>query len=113
MGEPEAVDIPLLTTQDAIAEVRRWLEAEQVDPERVFAQTGDQIIRYKDLIMHLEHDTPDGQLLRFAISRGRIMRNERRRATEALFQIRPTPVSGEAGDCPSDAPPPDDTTPSA
>ncbi len=104
-------DIPLVSTEDAIAEVRRWLDAEQVDPERIFTQMGDQVIRYKDLIDCLERDTPDGRLLRFAISRGRLMRAERGRAFQHLVQIAPPPVA--AGKPPAEPTSSDGTTPAA
>ncbi|HWT79579.1 MAG TPA: hypothetical protein VN648_12410 [Candidatus Methylomirabilis sp.] len=85
-------DIPLLSKNDAIAEVRRWLEEEQVDPEKIFAAFGETTIRYKDLLHHLEQETADGRLLRLAISRGRLMKQSRRQETETLLQIisRPT-----------------------
>ncbi|MGE5850337.1 MAG: hypothetical protein ACM362_09445 [Candidatus Methylomirabilota bacterium] len=87
MEEPDPDDIPLLTKDEAIAEVRRWLEVDQVDPERIFAAFGDTTIRYKDLIPHLEQETRDGKLLLFAISRGRVMKRRRDREMEALLQI--------------------------
>ncbi len=80
-------DIPLLTKHEAIAEIRRWLEVEKVDPEKIFAAFGETTIRYKDLIPHLEEDTPDGKLLLFAISRGRAMKKSRDRELEAMLQI--------------------------
>ena len=85
-------EIPLVSKDEAIAEVRRWLEVEKIDPERVFTAMGDQVVRYKDLVAHLERETPDGQLLRFAISRGRVMASERRQAQQALFQIASAPT---------------------
>ncbi len=87
MEEPDRDEIPLLTKDEAIAEVRRWLEVEQVDPEKIFAAFGEMTIRYKDLIPHLEQDTPDGSLLRLAISRGRVMKKTRNREMEAMLQI--------------------------
>ena len=74
------------------AEVRRWLEEEQVDPEKIFAAFGETTIRYKDLLHHLEQETADGRLLRLAISRGRLMKQPRRQEMETLLQIisRPT-----------------------
>jgi hypothetical protein len=110
--EPQDLDdIPLLSKEEAIAEVRRWLEVEKVDPERVFTQTGDQVIRYKDLVACLEQDTPDGKLLRFAISRGRAMKSERSRALQHLLHIiAPVPT---AGGPPADPTSSDGTTPSA
>ncbi|HTX51814.1 MAG TPA: hypothetical protein VMD08_00285 [Candidatus Baltobacteraceae bacterium] len=83
---PES-DIPLVSTKDAIAEVQQWLEVEGMDPERVFASTGDQVIRYKDLIGHLRRGTPDGVMLRFAISRGRMIRRERAETFNQLLTI--------------------------
>lgn len=90
-------DIPLLTKEEAIAEVHRWLEVEKVDPEKIFATFGKTTICYKDLISHLEQETPDGMLLRLAISRGRVMKKTRDRELEALLQIiSPPPPSGTA-----------------
>jgi hypothetical protein len=83
----EQDDIPLVSVEEAIAEVRQWLEADGVDPEGVFTAMGDQVVRYKELEYHLRSGTPDGRLLRFAISRGRAMRAERRQATARLLQI--------------------------
>jgi hypothetical protein len=90
-------EIPLLSQAEAIAEVRRWLEIEKVDPERIFSAAGDQVIRYKDLVGHLEKDTPDGKLLRFAISRGRLMKNERSRTLQSLLHIAPSPAAEDGG----------------
>ena len=89
MGQEETQqdEIPLLTKEEAIAEVRRWLEVEKVDPERIFATSGETTIRYKDLIHHLEEETPDGKLLLFAISRGRAMKESRDQEMQALLQI--------------------------
>jgi hypothetical protein len=92
MGEDDSSDIPLVSTEEAIAEVRRWLDLEGMDPEAVFTATGDQTVRYKDLIAHLEQETPDGRLLRFAISRGRGMKQERGQALRSLLQIAPPPI---------------------
>jgi len=80
-------EIPLLTKEEAIAEVRRWLEEDKVDPEKIFAASGETTIRYKDLIQHLEQETPDGKLLLFAISRGRVMKKSRDQKMEELLQI--------------------------
>jgi hypothetical protein len=93
----EREEIPLLTKDEAIAEVRRWLEVEQTDPEKIFAAFGETTIRYKDLIAHLEQDTPDGKLLLFAISRGRVMKRTRDREIESLLQIigQPPPAGEE------------------
>jgi len=110
--EPQDLDgIPLVSKEEAIAEVRRWLEVEKVDPERVFTQTGDQVVRYGDLVAHLEQDTPDGTLLRFAISRGRVMKSERSGTLQHLLLIAPSPAA--AGGPPADPTSSDGTTPSA
>jgi hypothetical protein len=87
MHDTEDHGIPLLTKEEAIAEVRRWLEEEKVDPEKIFAAFGETTIRYKDLLLHLERDTPDGKLLLFAISRGRLMKRSRAQEMQALLQI--------------------------
>ena len=87
MEPPDLDDIPQVTKEEAIAEVRRWLDVEKVDPDRIFTQMGDQVIRYGDLVARLEQDTLDGKLLRYAISRGRIMKTERSRALQHLLQI--------------------------
>lgn len=90
--EPKDQDeIPLLTKEEAIAEVRKWLEVEQVDPERIFAASGEATIRYKDLIFHLEQETPDGKLLLFAISRGRLIKQTRDQEFQALLRIAAPP----------------------
>ena len=90
-------EIPLLTREQAIAQVRRWLEVEKTDPEKIFAAFGETTIRYKDLIAHLEQDTPDGKLLLFAISRGHVMKRTRDREMESLLQIiGQPPPPGEA-----------------
>jgi hypothetical protein len=80
-------EIPLLSKEEAIAEVRKWLEVEKVDPERIFATSGDTTIRYKQLISHLEQETPDGKLLLFAISRGRLIKQTRDQELQALLDI--------------------------
>jgi hypothetical protein len=95
MEDAERNDIPLLSKEEAIAEVRRWLEVERVDPERVFAAFGETTIRYKDLIPHLEQETPDGGVLLFAISRGRAMKTSRDQEMEALLQIIAPPPPGK------------------
>jgi hypothetical protein len=82
-------------SEQATAEVRRWLEAEKVDPEKIFAASGETTIRYEDLVHHLEEETPDGKLLLFAISRGRAMKKTRDREMEALFQIITPPPKPE------------------
>jgi hypothetical protein len=97
MEPQELDDISLVSTEEAIAEVRRWLEVDKVDPERIFAQTGDQVIRYGDLVAHLEQETSDGKILRFAISRGRVMKSERSRALHDLLQIASAPATPHGG----------------
>ncbi len=87
MQDPKDDEIPLLTKEEAIAEVRRWLEEDKVDPEKIFAASGEMTIRYKDLIQHLEQETPDGKLLLFAISRGRVMKRSRDQEMQAFLQI--------------------------
>jgi hypothetical protein len=87
MQDPKDDEIPLLTKEEAIAEVRRWLEEDKVDPEKIFAASGETTIRYKDLIQHLEQETPDGKLLLFAISRGRVMKRSRDQEMKELLQI--------------------------
>ncbi|HSD51080.1 MAG TPA: hypothetical protein VLG48_06690 [Candidatus Methylomirabilis sp.] len=95
MEEHDREEIPLLTKDEAIAEVRRWLEVEQVDPEKIFAAFGETTIRYQDLIPHLEQETPDGKLLLLAISRGRVMKRRQDRELEALLQIISPPAPPE------------------
>jgi len=90
-----ADEIPLLSKDEAIAEVRRWQEVEKVDPERIFAASGEATIRYKDLIHHLEQETPDGKLLLFAISRGRRMTQSRQREMQRLLQVIAPPPKPE------------------
>lgn len=110
MEPQDCDDIPLVSKEDAIAVVRRWLDAEKVDPERVFTQMGDRVIRYKDLVACLEQDTPDGTLLRFAIARGRVMKSERSRALRQLLATTPSPPP--AGGASADPASSDGTTPS-
>ena len=88
-------EIPLLGKEEAIAVVRRWLEKDKVDPEKIFAASGDTTIRYKDLLQHLEQGTPDGKLLLFAISRGRLMKQSREQQMQALLQISSRPPKPE------------------
>jgi hypothetical protein len=88
-------EIPVLTKEEAIAEARRWLEVEKVDPDTIFAAFGETAIRYKDLIHHLEQETPDGKLLLFAISRGRFMKKSRDQGMQALLQIIAPPPKPE------------------
>ncbi len=83
--------VPLLSKAEAIAQVRKWLEVDRVDPETIFAATGEAPIRYKDLVFHLEQETPDGKLLLFAISRGRLIQQGRDREIGALLQIASAP----------------------
>jgi len=110
MDAEDRDDVPLVSKEEAIAEVRRWLEVEGVDPEGIFTASGDQIVRYRDLIAHLEQETADGNLLRFAVSRGRMMKTERRRAQQALFQIASEPARpGSKGVPPEPEGPPDPT----
>ena len=87
----EETGVPLLSKEEAIAEVRRWLEVERVDPGRVFAASAEGTIRYADLIDHLERETPDGKLLLFAISRGRLIQAERQQLMVDLRQIASPP----------------------
>jgi hypothetical protein len=87
MHDAQDDEIPLLSKEEAIAEVRRWLEAENVDPEKIFAASGETTIRYKDLLHHLEQETPDGKLLLFAISRGRLMKRSWEQEMQALHRI--------------------------
>lgn len=110
MDSEEVDGTPLVSKEEAIAQVRRWLEAEKVDPEAIFSATGEQVLRYKDLIAHLEQDTPDGRILRFAISRGRVMKGDRARSRSPLLEIAPSPPPPEPDESsespPSDAAPP-------
>jgi len=46
----------------------------------------------------LEQDTPDGELLRFAISRARVMRSERDRFLQHLLQIAPSRAEPTSSD---------------
>ncbi len=95
MEDKEQEEIPLLSKKEAIAQVRRWLEVEKTDPEKIFAAFGETTIRYKDLIHHLEQETPDGKLLLFAISRGRAMKTSRDQEMQALLQIIAPPPKPE------------------
>ncbi len=99
MSEGDVPEIPLVSTAEAIAEVRRWLEVDGIDPERIFAAAGDQVVRYKDLIGHLERGTADGEMLRFAISRGRLIRQDRAEMMKTLLSIeqRPRPPGDRGG----------------
>ncbi|MDE2180583.1 MAG: hypothetical protein KGJ40_07030 [candidate division NC10 bacterium] len=71
-GEP-----PLLTKEEAIAEVKRWFERYRIDQNQIFARIGELVVRYGDLIPHLEQETDEGRLLLRAISRGRVVRQQR------------------------------------
>ena len=104
MQDPQDDEIPLLSKEEAIAEVRTWLEVEKVDPEKIFAASGETTIRYKDLILHLEQETPDGKLLLFTISRGRVMKKTRDQEMQALLQVIAQPPRPEK---PSDSRPHD------
>jgi len=110
MESEEFDGIPLVSTEEAIAQVRRWLDAEGVDPETIFSAAGDQVLRYKDLIAHLEQDTPDGRILRFAISRGRAMKGDQARSRSPLLEIAPSPPVPNSEESP-DPPPSGAATP--
>jgi hypothetical protein len=84
-------EVSLLSRAEAIAEVSRWLEVERVDPEQIFIATGSSTTRYRDLIPILEQETPDAQLLRLAISRGRDMKAARPPGSGPLLSILPAP----------------------
>ena len=68
---------PILTKQEAIDEVKRWFQQYKIDPDQIFARSGKLIVRYGDLIHHLEQETEDGRLLLRAISRGQVIRRQR------------------------------------
>jgi hypothetical protein len=70
-------DVPLMSKEQAIAEVRRWIERYKIDPSQIFARAGHLIVRYGDLIPHLEQETDEGRLLLRAISRGQVIRKQR------------------------------------
>ena len=74
----EEAEPPILTKQEAIDEVKRWFEQYKIDPNQIFARSGELIVRYGDLIHHLEQETEDGRLLLRAISRGQVIRRQRR-----------------------------------
>ena len=80
-GEPPTTDPeaepPLLSKEEAIAEVKRWFERYKIDPNQIFARAGERVVRYGDLIPHLEQETEEGRLLLRAISRGRVIRHQR------------------------------------
>jgi hypothetical protein len=88
-GHTDSNEIPLLSKAEAVGEVRRWLEVEGVDPEGVFAASAEGTIHYKDLIDHIERETPDGKLLLLAISRGRLITQQRQQGLRALLDILP------------------------
>lgn len=88
-GEEE---LPLVSVEEAVAEVRRWLDVEKVDPEQIFAMADARTIYYKDLIPLLEAEGEEGRLIRFAITRGRAIR--RARGTPGVLRITPP---GKAG----------------
>ncbi len=73
----EESEPPLLTKEEAIAEVKRWFARYKIDPNQIFARAGEQVVRYGDLIPHLEQETDEGRLLLRAISRGRVIRQHR------------------------------------
>ncbi len=75
--DPEEAEPPLLTKEEAVAEVKRWFERYKIDPNQIFARAGDLVVRYGDLIPHLERETEEGRLLLRAISRGRVIRQQR------------------------------------
>ena len=87
MSDPLEEDLPPVSVEEAVAEVRRWLEVERVDPEQIFAMADARMIYYKDLIPLLEAGGEDSRLIRFAIARGQAIR--RARGAGGLFQIRP------------------------
>lgn len=92
MSDPLEEDLPLVSVEEAVAEVRRWLEVERVDPEQIFAMADARMIYYKDLIPLLEAGGEDSRLIRFAISRGRAIR--RARGTAGLLRITPPETPG-------------------
>ena len=76
-ADREEAEPPLLSKEEAIAEVNRWIEQHKIDPNQIFARTGELIVRYGDLIPHLEQETDEGRLLLRAISRGQVIRHQR------------------------------------
>jgi hypothetical protein len=76
-ADREEAEPPILTKQEAIDEVKRWFEQYKIDPNQIFARSGELIVRYGDLIHHLEQETEDGRLLLRAISRGQVIRRQR------------------------------------
>ena len=77
MTDPQEAEPPLLAKAEAIAEVKRWIERHKIDPNTIFARTGDLVVRYGDLVPHLEQETDEGRLLLRALSRGRLIRQQR------------------------------------
>jgi len=75
--DAEESEPPLLTKEEAIAEVTRWFERYQIDRDQIFVRMGELVVRYGDLIPHLERETDEGRLLLRAISRGRVIRRQR------------------------------------
>ncbi|MBI3002285.1 MAG: hypothetical protein HYY54_01390 [candidate division NC10 bacterium] len=80
-------ELPLVSVEEAVAEVRRWLDVERVDPEQVFAMADARMIYYKDLIPLLEAGGEESRLIRFAISRGRAIRQTR--GAPGMLEITP------------------------
>ena len=76
-ADPEEAEPPMLSKEEAIAEVKRWIELHKIDPNQIFARTGELVVRYGDLIPHLEQQTDQGRLLLLAISRGQVIRQQR------------------------------------
>jgi hypothetical protein len=92
MSELPEEDLPLVSVEEAVAEVRRWLEVERVDPEQIFAMADARMIYYKDLIPLLEAGGEDSRLIRFAIARGRGIRQAR--GGPGLLRITPPETPG-------------------
>lgn len=80
-------ELPLVSVEEAVAEVRRWLTVERVDPEQIFAMADARMIYYKDLIPLLEAGGEESRLIRFAISRGQAIR--RTRGAPGMLRITP------------------------
>lgn len=91
MGSQEEEEVPILSREEAIAEVRRWLDVEKIDPEGIFTSFGDVTYRYKDLIPLLEQDTADSRILILAMSRGRLIRKKTAQDRELLWPMPPGP----------------------
>jgi len=92
MSDLPEEDLPLVSAEEAVTEVRRWLEVERVDPEQIFAMADARMIYYKDLIPLLEAGGEESRLIRFAIARGRAIR--RARGTPGLLRITPPETPG-------------------